>query len=559
MWWLLFIDLRDRYGITQLHIAPTHHQLFLDATALKGEYVIRVTWVVALRPLWQENSNRSTGDIELIVDSMDVLSSSDVLPFSIEDDPHTSDENRYLHRYLDLRRTRVLQTMIFRSTMTHFTRNWFVDHDFLDVQTPLFTVSSPEWARDYLIPSRIQPGKYYALPQSPQQYKQLLMVGGIDKYFQIAPCFRDEDPRADRHSCEFYQVDAELSFVHQEDIWAIAEDYIRDLCATLVPHKTLIQEFPKIPYQTAIQQYGSDKPDIRFDCRFYDCTDLDGIEQCPFFAEARQQGWSIQCFALPNHALSRKEADTLTDIARQAWASGLWYLVITNQEVKWSLAKFFDAPIINRFHDLVGPSLVHSSDHPSPHFTLIFLSGSHDTVFTQLGKVRLACRDMFTLADPHSLAFCRVTNFPFYEQTHDGWRDFCHNPFSMIDGGHDALDQQPLNEILSQQYDMVCNGYEILSGSIRNHDPELLIKAFTKIWRDPAEIKQKFWAMYTAFRYGPPPHGWFAFGFDRLLMILSDETNIREIYAFPKSGKAEDIMMWAPSSVDPAQLKELGL
>lgn len=545
----MFIDLRDRYGLTQLHIDPAKTDIYARAEELKQEYVLKIIGTVRPRPEGQTNKDMVTGEIEVEVESLEVLSKSKTLPFNLGDDPKTSEENRFKHRYLDLRRRKVLENIEFRARMNHFTRNWFTESGFLEVQTPLFTVSSPEGARDYLIPSRVNPGKFYALPQAPQQYKQLLMIGGADKYFQIAPCFRDEDPRADRHSCEFYQVDVEMSFVHQEDIWAVGEKYVRDLCSALTPHKQITVDCIKIPYVEAMDKYGSDKPDLRFGLEFVDVSSVVATSQFSVFTDAVAQGGIVKAIRLPGQLMTRKEIDQITETAKQAGAGWLAYLMQEGEEIKWSIAKFFSP---EELQTLAQATQLQAGD------MLFFAAGHKDTVHKVLNKIRLYLRDTYNLAHPDHLAFCRVTNFPFYERDEvTGKLDFVHNPFSIVTGWKEALETQDPLDIVSQQYDMVCNGYEILSGSVRNHEVDVLVKAFELVWKWEADVKRKFGAMYEAFQYGVPPHGGFAFGFDRLLMILKDEPNIREIYAFPKSGRAEDVMMGAPSIIEKEQLDEL--
>ena len=449
-----------------------------------------------------------------------------------------------------------MKNLVFRAQMNHFTRNWFVDHWFLEIQTPLFTVSSPEWARDYIIPSRVNPGKFYALPQAPQQYKQLLMVWWIDKYFQIAPCFRDEDPRADRHSCEFYQIDAEMSFVEQDDIFAVGESYIRDMVAALVPNKRITVSFDRIPYHQAQALYGSDKPDLRFGMQFFDLSSV--VASCGFsvFADAVAWWWVVKAVVLSDQTMSRKEIDAMTEIAKQAGAWGLAYFIVQEQDdalaphgVRSPIAKFFEK---NELEEIVGATGATIGD------MIFFGAWPVSLVNKVLNKVRLACRDQYQLVDQNALAFAWITDFPFYEydEGQEQW-DFGHNPFSAVVWWVEALRTQDFADVQTTQYDMVLNGYEILSWSIRNHDPAVLVAAFEKVWLSERDVKERFGAMYEAFQYGAPPHGWFAFGFDRLMMILLDEPNIRECYAFPKSWRAEDVMMGAPSFIDQHLLDEL--
>ncbi len=552
--WLIFIDLRDRYGITQTVYDPTENsEAHAIADTFRSEFVVKLTGKVRRRPEGQENEKLSTGEIEVIISKAEVLSKSEVPPFEINEHTGAAEEIRLKYRYLDLRRKSVFDKIAFRATMNKFTRDWFTENGFLEVQTPIFTVSSPEGARDYLIPSRLHHGKFYALPQAPQQYKQLLMVGGVDKYFQIAPCFRDEDPRADRHSCEFYQIDCEMSFVEQEDVFAVAEPFAKNLIESIT-EKNIISlnnnsTFRRLTHKEAIDTYGSDKPDIRFNMHFEDLTQNFATSGFSLFSRAVAEGGIVKAMKLEGKSLSRSEIDSLTEVAKSHGAGGLAYIIYEADGPKSPILKFFTGDELATLEAKLAPKVGDM---------IFFGAGEYKVVCKVLGQVRLACRDRFELVSKDDIAFCWVTDFPMYEQKDDGSYDFEHNPFSMPHGGITAFDgtPDPLS-IYGCQYDLACNGYEILSGSIRNHSAEALVKAFNIVGKGEAEVKSKFGAMYTAFQYGVPPHGGFAFGFDRLLMILRDEENIREIYAFPKSGKAEDAMMNAPSEVDEVQLREL--
>ncbi len=553
-WGLIFIDLRDRYGITQTVYDPTENtEAHAIADTFRSEYVVKVTGTVRPRPAGQENDKLSTGGIEVIISHAEVLSKSEVPPFEVTEYTWASEDIRLKYRYLDLRRKSIFDKIAFRALMNKFTRDWFTEHGFLEVQTPIFTVSSPEGARDYLIPSRLHPGKFYALPQAPQQYKQLLMVGGVDKYFQIAPCFRDEDPRADRHSCEFYQIDCEMSFVEQEDIFAVAEPFARELIRTITEKRIVNANsdatFKRFTHKEAINTYGSDKPDIRFDMHFEDLTQNFATSGFSLFSKAVAEGGIVKAMKLEWKTLSRSEIDSLTEVAKANGAGWLAYIIYEADGPKSPILKFFTGDELATLEAKLAPQVGDM---------IFFGAGDYKVVCKVLGQVRLACRDRFDLVKSEELAFCWVTDFPMYEQKDDGKYDFEHNPFSMPHGGITAFDGNPDPlSIYGCQYDLACNGYEILSGSVRNHSSEALVKAFNIVGKWEQEVKDKFGAMYTAFQYGVPPHGGFAFGFDRLLMILRDETNIREIYAFPKSGKAEDAMMNAPAEVDEIQLREL--
>ncbi len=543
---MTFIDLRDRYGITQITHDPAKSTV--EFPDIKSEYVVQITWEVVARPENMINKDMATWAIEINATEVKVLTKAKLLPFPIVDEPNTSEENRFKYRYLDLRRRKVLDNVLFRSKMLTFTRNRFSNKWFIDVQTPIFTVSSPEWARDYLVPSRINPGQFYALPQAPQQYKQLLMVGGIDKYFQIAPCFRDEDPRADRHSCEFYQLDCEMSFVNQDDIYAVVEWYLNDLIPTLSPHKKITVAFKRLKHRDAVDHYGSDKPDLRFDMPLVEMTQDFTHSAFSVFKDTVTNGWTIKAMKFENKILTRKEADALTEQVKKNGAKGLAYISFEAEGVKWSIAKFLSTEEIK---------IITTKTWAKEGDTILFVADNYTVVTTSLGRLRTYIRDKYLTIDKDHLSFCWIEDFPLFEMDDTGKLDFCHNPFSIVKWWAEALKNPNKLEIYSEQYDLSCNGYEILSWSIRNHDPELLLEAFSMVGRGEEEIKQKFGAMYEAFQFGPPPHGGFAIGFDRLLMILKDEENIREIYAFPKSGRAQDVMMGAPSFVDQNQLDEL--
>ncbi len=552
--WIIFIDLRDRYWVTQVVFDPENDKTSHEtANTFRSEFVIQIEWTVRERPKWQENKNLKTGEIEIIVSSTILLAKSKTPPFEI--DWHWEEANeeiRYKHRYIDLRRQKVLDNVKFRSKFINYTRQWFTWNDFLDVQTPIFTVSSPEWARDFVVPSRIHPGKFYALPQAPQQYKQLLMVGWIDKYFQIAPCFRDEDPRADRHACEFYQIDCEMSFVEQRDIFDVVESYIFDAVKDLSNKTIKNGKFEQMSYEEAMENYGSDKPDLRFGMKFVDLTDIFKESDFSVFKSVANSGWVIKSIKLEWQTMSRGEIDDLTKVAQWAWAKWLAYIVYDDNEEGWKkspILKFFSDSEIKELESRVNPK---SGD------IIFFAADEFEKAVKVLNVVRLALRDKYNLANNDELALCWITDFPMFEESEITWEiDFCHNPFSMPRGWVEAFENQDLLSIMSVQYDLSCNWYEILSGSIRNHDVESLVKAFNIVGRDEQEVKNKFGAMYEAFQYWVPPHGWFAIWMDRFMMILKDEDNIREVYAFPKSGKAQDVMMNAPSVIDDSQLEEL--
>ena len=552
---IVFIDLRDRYGLTQVVFDPEDDKkAWEQADKYRSEYVIQVKGIVRARPEGQNNSNMKTWDIEITVKETTLLSKSKTPPFEVDEYTKSNEEVRYKHRYIDLRRKPVLDNVIFRSKFLNYTRNWFTKNDFLDVQTPLFTVSSPEWARDYLIPSRLNPGKFYALPQAPQQYKQLLMVGWIDKYFQIAPCFRDEDPRADRHACEFYQIDCEMSFVEQKDIFKVVEEYIFDIVKDLSKKTILEKKFFHMTYDEAMENYGTDKPDIRYDMKL--------INVLPIFTKSTNEIFSsiasnnianrINAIKVTNgdNIFSKTQMKNFEKYVRQFGAQGLGYFQMKEDWLKWPLNKFFTEDDLN---EIVKVTDLKVWD------VVCFGAWEKSVVLNYMWRFREHLSELiWNLKDENTLAFAWIKDFPMFSESEIDWSlDFDHNPFSMPKGWVKAFDNVDLTSIKWEQFDLSCNGFEVLSGSIRNHDIESLVKAFNIVGRDEQEVKDKFGAMYEAFQYWVPPHGWFAIWMDRFMMILKDEDNIREVYAFPKSGKAQDLMMNAPSKIYDEQLEEL--
>lgn len=560
---IIFIDLRDRYGLTQVVFDPADNKEAWEiADSFRSEYVIQVEGTVRSRPEGQANPNMQTGEIEVITLKVELLSKSKTPPFELDDHGELANEEiRYKHRYIDLRRKKALENVQFRSKFLNHTRNWFTAKDFLDVQTPLFSVSSPEGARDFVIPSRLHPGKFYALPQAPQQYKQLLMVGGIDKYFQIAPCFRDEDPRADRHACEFYQIDCEMSFVEQEDIFKVVEDYFFDTVPA-VSNKTIMdQKFYQMTYEESMELYGTDKPDLRYDMKMVDVADIFARSTNEIFSSIASDKKSnrIKALRVPkgDEIFSKTQMKNFEKFVKQHGAAGLGYFQMTEEGLKGPLNKFFSEEDLALIVETTGLEVGDA---------VFFGAGAKDVVFGYMGKFRIHLAELLDAhyngeyINKNILAFCWIKDFPFFEMNEEtGKLDFGHNPFSMPKGGLSAFDKENLLEVESVQYDLACNGYEVLSGSIRNHDVEALVKAFELVGRTAQEVKDKFGAMYEAFQYGVPPHGGFAIGMDRIMMILKDEPNIREVYAFPKSGKAQDLMMNAPAFIDDEQLTELAL
>jgi len=548
---IIFIDLRDRYGITQLVFDPqTHEEVTKIIESARSEWVIKIEWEVRSRPQGQTNAHLPTGEIEILVHACTIVSKAKTPPFEINDHGNINEDIRLKYRYLDLRREVQRKKIEFRAKVNDYTRKWFSEKGFLEVQTPIFTVSSPEWARDYLVPSRLHPGKFYALPQAPQQYKQLLMVAGVDKYFQIAPCFRDEDPRADRHSCEFYQIDCEMSFVHQEDVLEIAENFAKELVTDLCPERKLLTPtFARLTHREAVGKYGSDKPDLRFDCHFEDFSETFQSSDFSVFRGAVEKWGVVKAFKLPGVAMSRKDIDEITELAISQGAKGLAYIIYETEGPKSPILKFISQTEMKELEERLQPQVGDM---------IFFGADMKDIVNKVLGSVRIALRNKYNLVDTNTLSFAWITDFPMFSRDEKtGKLDFDHNPFSSINATIEDLRTMNPLDVYGFQYDLSLNGYEILSGSIRNHDLELLTEAFRMVGRSEEEVKSKFGGMYEAFQYGVPPHGGFAFGVDRLIMILMGEDNIRDIYAFPKSGKAQDVMMNAPSEVDEDSLKEL--
>lgn len=559
--WIIFIDLRDRYGLTQVVFDPeANKEAWETANAFRSEYVIQIKGLVRSRPEGQANPNMKTWEIEIIVKQTVLLSKSKTPPFELDWHGELANEEvRYKHRYIDLRRRKALENLQFRSALTTYTRNWFTNHDFLDVQTPIFTVSSPEGARDFLIPSRLHPGKFYALPQAPQQYKQLLMVWGIDKYFQIAPCFRDEDPRADRHACEFYQIDCEMSFVEQADIFRVVEGYITDVVWALSKKTIMDNKFYQMSYEEAMETYGSDKPDLRYWMKMVDVADIFAKSTNEIFSSIAQDTKNNRIKALVvkqgDTYFSKTQMKNFESFVKQHGAAGLGYFQMTDEGLKWPLNKFFSE---SDLAEIVSRTALEVWD------AVFFWAWAKDTVLSYMWKFRIHLAWLINeitewkFIPKDVLAFSWIKDFPFFEMNEITWKlDFGHNPFSMPKGWLKAFDKENLLEVESVQYDLACNGYEILSWSIRNHDVEALVKAFELVGRTKQEVMDKFGAMYEAFQYWVPPHGWFAIGMDRFMMILKDEPNIREVYAFPKAWKAQDLMMNAPAIIDKEQLEEL--
>jgi aspartate--tRNA ligase len=547
---LIFIDLRDHQGIIQLVITPENNQAFTLAESLRDEFVISATGLIRERAADLKNPNIETGDIELVVESIELLNRSDTPPVNTHDDgPESSEELRLKYRYLDLRRPSMQKTLKRRAKFYSYLRNYMDQHDFIEVTTPILANSSPEGARDFLVPSRLKPGLFYALPQAPQQFKQLLMVGGLPRYYQIAPCFRDEDPRADRLYGDFYQLDCEMSFVDKgETVRQTVEPLIKSLVTDFAGKKLFSEEIPRISYQESMEKYGVDKPDLRYGMEMIELTEILKDTSFKVF-----QSPCVKAICVENGAsLTRSQIDQFTEKARKLGASGLAYIMYENGTEKSPIAKFLQPEELAKIKEATG-----AKDGDA----VFFCSDDRAKVNKILGQLRIAFADHFNLKDDSIVALCWIVDFPFYEWN-DGERkiDFGHNPFSMPKGGLAALEAAETDEeklaIVADQYDMVMNGYEICSGAVRNHSPEIMYKVFDILGYGHEYVEKRFGGMLNAFKFGAPPHAGCAFGIERIFMVLNDTKNIRDIVAFPKNGSGIDLMMSSPSFVDEYQLKD---
>jgi aspartyl-tRNA synthetase len=551
---LIFIDLRDHTGIIQLVIQPEKIAAFDLAGQLRDEYVISVVGNVKERDESLKNPNIATGGIELVVDSLRILNRSEPLPIPIHSETtQASEELRLKYRYLDLRRSKMQETLKKRAAYYKVLRDYMETNEFTEVTTPILANSSPEGARDFLVPSRVHPGKFYALPQAPQQFKQLLMVGGISRYYQIATCFRDEDPRADRLYGDFYQLDLEMSFVEDgEIVRQTMEPLIKHLVTDFAGKTLVTDDIPRIPYNEAMDRFGSDKPDLRFDMELINLSDTLAGTGFGVFANTIAGGGVVKAICVKGgSSLSRSQIDHYTDVAKSEGAGGLAYIIFENGEVKSPIAKFLSSDELSAIKVKTGAQ---DGD------TVFFGADKRVVVNKVLGRLRSEFADHFQLKDPNKVALAWVVDFPFYEWDDSAKKiDFGHNPFSMPKGGVDALRTDDKLAIVADQYDMVMYGYEICSGAVRNHNPEVMYEAFGALGYDTEYVDAKFGALINAFKFGAPPHAGCAFGVDRIFMVLTDESNIREVVAFPKNGSGVDTMMNSPSPVDDAQLRELSL
>ena len=560
---LIFIDLRDHTGLVQLVINPEQAEAFRLAESLRDEFVIRASGVVTERGEGLKNPNIASGNVEIVVENLEILNRAETLPIQpFAEENQAGEDLRFKYRYLDLRRPKMQQMLKKRAEMYRRMHQYMDDRDFIEIQTPILANSSPEGARDFLIPSRLQENKFYALPQAPQQFKQLLMVGGVPRYYQLAACFRDEDPRADRLYGEFYQLDLEMSFVEDgEEVRQEVEPLMCQLATDFAGKKLLDlsglavgdgSSVPRISYRDAMETYGSDKPDLRFGMELIELTDVFAGTEFGVFKNAE----CIKAICVKNGAsLSRKQIDQFTDIAKSEGAGGLAYITYQDGEAKSPIAKFLSETELTAIEQKTG-----AADGDA----VFFGADTRPVVNAVLGRLRNEFATHFNLKDPSVVAFAWIIDFPFYEWDDHGKKlDFGHNPFGMPKGGIEALESATTDAeklaIVADQFDMVMNGYEICSGGVRNHNPAVLYKVFDLLGFSESYVEEKFGAMLNAFKYGAPPHAGCAFGVDRILMELIDETNVRETLAFPKNGSGVDVMMDSPSTVDPAQLKELGL
>jgi aspartyl-tRNA synthetase len=544
---ILFIDLRDHYGITQL-VARPGTPAYETLDKVSKESVVRVDGKVVSRGAENVNTDLPTGEIEVEVSEVEVLGAAAPLPFTINADDGVNEERRLEYRFLDLRRERMHRNIMLRTAVISAIRHKMTALGFNEMATPILTATSPEGARDFVVPSRLNPGKFYALPQAPQQFKQLLMISGFDRYFQIAPCFRDEDARADRSPGEFYQLDVEMSFVEQEDVFQPIEKLMTELFEEFGGGRHVTSPFPRIPFRESMLKYGNDKPDLRAQLELVDITDV--FEGSEFKAFA---GKHVRALPVPDTASQpRKFFDGLGDFAVEHGAKGLaWVRVGEDGSLTGPIAKFLTEENVKVLTERLSLA---------PGHAVFFGAGDFDEVSKIMGAVRVEAAKRGGHFEEGVFRFCWIVDFPMYEKDEEtGKIDFSHNPFSMPQGGLEALETQDPLDILGWQYDIVCNGVELSSGAIRNHEPEIMFKAFEIAGYSKETVEHEFSGMLRAFQYGAPPHGGIAPGVDRIVMLLADEPNIRETIAFPLNGNAQDLMMGAPTELDEARLRELNI
>jgi aspartyl-tRNA synthetase len=553
---LLFLDLRDHYGLTQCVVAQGA-AVFAAADALRPESVVTITGEVVLREAGTVNPRLPTGEVELRVQELTLQSEAQLLPIQVAGEAEFPEDLRLRYRFLDLRRDKPHRNLLLRSAVIASIRRRMIEQGFTEFQTPILTASSPEGARDYLVPSRLHPGTFYALPQAPQQFKQLAMVAGFDRYFQIAPCFRDEASRADRSPGEFYQLDFEMSFVTQEDVFAAIEPVLAGVFEEFADFSGTRRAvtpppFPRIPYGTAMLEFGSDKPDLRNPLRIRDVTEQFAGGSFGLFARIAASGGVIRAIPAPTAAARpRSFFDGMNDWAREQGAAGLGYITVEGGEAKGPIARNLEA---ERAAAIAAHCGLNDGD------AVFFAAGKREEAAKLAGQARTKLGQELGLIEPNAYRFCWVTDFPMYERNEDtGQIEFSHNPFSMPQGGLEALNTMDPLDIKAFQYDIVCNGIELSSGAIRNHRPDIMIRAFEIAGYTEAHVEERFGGMLNAFRFGAPPHGGSAPGIDRIVMLLADEPNIREVILFPMNQQAQDLMMGAPAPVEAARLRELHL
>ena len=579
---VLFLDLRDHYGITQV-IADSDSPAFADIERVRAEWVVCIDGRVKARDAALVNPKLPTGEVEVYATGLTVLGEAADLPMPVFGDVDYPEETRLTYRFLDLRREKLHRNMMLRSNVVRSMRNRMWAQGFNEFQTPIITASSPEGARDFLVPSRLHPGKFYALPQAPQQFKQLIMVSGFDRYFQIAPCFRDEDPRADRSPTDFYQLDIEMSFVEQEDVFAAVQPVIQGIFEEFAPGKKVHPDWPLIAYRDALKWFGSDKPDLRNPIRMQDVSAHFAGSGFAIFAKLlEQEGTEVRAIPAPTGG-SRKFCDRMNAFAQKEGLPGMGYILWREKGMTDEVATMWEGDILpgesqkdalirlGKYKteiEAAGPLAKNIGPERTEAIRLqlglgigdaaFFLGGKPETFEATAGRARNEIGRELGLTETDTFRFAWIVDFPMYEKTDEGGIDFSHNPFSMPQGGLEALAGDPL-DVYAYQYDLACNGYELISGGIRNHKPEIMYRAFELAGYPATEVDKRFGGMVKAFKYGAPPHGGCAAGIDRIVMLLADEANIREVIMFPMNQRAEDLLMGAPSEPLAKQLRELNL